>query len=149
MISYPHAKSLCLRNILAETSVGLPFLVFDTPVLTYAILFVWGGAFVGIYTIVMTEVGGRFHGGDLVSVYAAMSVAWGAGAFIGPDAAGSALAVYGQPVSGPVSDRRKARHALGRANRPTPGRYSYRPSLSPPGITRAPPPVLHTLSGAQ
>ncbi len=75
-------------------------LVFDTPVLAYAMLFVWGGLFVGIYTIVMTEVGSRFHGGDLVSVYAVMSVAWGAGAFVGPGAAGSAMAMtrHGLPI---------------------------------------------------
>jgi MFS family permease len=67
-----------------------PF-VFGTPVLAYSMLFVWGGLFVGIYTIVMTEVGSRFRGGDLVSVYAVMSVAWGVGAFVGPSSAGVAM----------------------------------------------------------
>lgn len=66
-------------------------LVIDVPYLAYPLLFVWGGVFVGIYTIMMTVVGSRFQGGDLVSLYAVMSVAWGLGAFIGPGSAGAAM----------------------------------------------------------
>jgi MFS family permease/uncharacterized membrane protein HdeD (DUF308 family) len=66
-------------------------LAIKVPVLAYMLLFVWGGLFVGIYTVMMALVGSRFRGGDLVSVYAVMSVAWGAGAFIGPGAAGAAM----------------------------------------------------------
>jgi MFS family permease len=65
--------------------------VIGSPALAYALLFVWGGLFVGIYTVMMSLVGSRFQGGDLVSIYAVMSVAWGAGAFIGPSAAGLAM----------------------------------------------------------
>ena len=74
-------------------------LVIHTPLLAYPLLFVWGGLFVGIYTVLMAEVGSRFRGGDLVSVYAVMSVAWGVGAFVGPSAAGAAmdLARHGLP----------------------------------------------------
>jgi MFS family permease/uncharacterized membrane protein HdeD (DUF308 family) len=74
--------------------------MLDTPILAYPLLFVWGGLFVGIYTIMMTVVGSRFQGGDLVSVYAVMSVAWGAGAFLGPGSAGLAmdLAPHGLPI---------------------------------------------------
>ncbi len=39
----------------------------------------------------MTVVGSRFQGGDLVSLYAVMSIAWGLGAFVGPGAAGAAM----------------------------------------------------------
>jgi len=66
-------------------------LVINVPILAYLLLFVWGGLFVGIYTVMMALVGSRFRGGDLVSVYAVMSVAWGAGAFIGPSTAGAAM----------------------------------------------------------
>ncbi|GFE70076.1 hypothetical protein CFPU101_26860 [Chroococcus sp. FPU101] len=52
--------------------------------IAYPLLFVWGGLFVGIYTIMMTVVGSKFQGGDLVSVYSLLSVAWGIGAFISP-----------------------------------------------------------------
>ncbi len=74
-------------------------LVIDLPYLAYPLLFVWGGVFVGIYTITMTMVGSRFQGGDLVSLYAVMSVAWGIGAFAGPSAAGAAmsLTLHGLP----------------------------------------------------
>jgi MFS family permease len=73
--------------------------VIGSPALAYALLFVWGGLFVGIYTVMMSLVGSRFHGGDLVSVYAVMSIAWGAGAFIGPSTAGisMSLATHGLP----------------------------------------------------
>ncbi|QEN86420.1 MFS transporter [Labrys sp. KNU-23] len=62
-----------------------------TPGLAYALLFLWGGLFVGIYTVMMAMVGSRFQGGDLVSIYSVMSVAWGVGAFIGPSTAGLAM----------------------------------------------------------
>jgi MFS family permease/uncharacterized membrane protein HdeD (DUF308 family) len=68
-------------------------LVIDTPLLAYPVLFLWGGVFVGIYTVMMALVGSRFKGGDLVSVYTVMSIAWGAGAFFGPGAAGAAMDV--------------------------------------------------------
>lgn len=66
-------------------------LVIDTPLLAYPLLFLWGGVFVGIYTVMMALVGSRFKGGDLVSVYTIMSIAWGAGAFFGPGTAGAAM----------------------------------------------------------
>jgi hypothetical protein len=59
--------------------------------MVYALLFVWGGVFVGIYTIMLTIVGSRFSGGDLVGIYAAMGLTWGAGALIGPVLAGAAM----------------------------------------------------------
>jgi MFS family permease len=73
--------------------------VIGTPALAYALLFVWGGLFVGIYTVMMSMVGSRFKGGDLVTIYAVMSVAWGAGAFVGPSAAGISmnLVTHGLP----------------------------------------------------
>ncbi|CAL1241390.1 hypothetical protein [Candidatus Methylocalor cossyra] len=69
------------------------------PLLAYTLLFVWGGSFVGIYKVMMAQVGSRFQGGDLVSIYAILSLAWGAGAFIGPGAAGIAMdwTVHGLP----------------------------------------------------
>lgn len=75
-------------------------LVINTPLLAYPLLFLWGGVFVGIYTVTMALVGSRFKGGDLVSVYTIMSVAWGAGAFLGPGTAGAAMDVtrHGLPL---------------------------------------------------
>lgn len=60
-------------------------------VATYALLFFWGGALVGIYTIMLTIVGSRFKGGELIGIYAAMGLVWGGGALIGPLLAGAAM----------------------------------------------------------
>lgn len=93
-------RKLVIGLGLASTGGALAWpYVIDIPALAYALLFVWGGLFVGIYTVMMAIVGSRFQGGDLVSIYAVMSVAWGAGAFVGPAAAGIAmgLGTHGLP----------------------------------------------------
>lgn len=61
--------------------------------LAHALLFFWGGAFVGVYTLAITVVGSRFKGADLVGVYAILSVAWGVGALLGPPMGGAAMEV--------------------------------------------------------
>jgi MFS family permease len=66
-------------------------LALRSPWTTYPLLFVWGGVFVGIYTIMLTIVGSRFSGSQLVGIYAAMGLMWGAGALIGPVFAGIAM----------------------------------------------------------
>ena len=74
--------------------------------LTYTVIFLWGGVFVGIYTVMLAMVGERFKGGELVGIYGAMGFAWGAGALIGPASAGVAMkssALYGLPVFVAVS----------------------------------------------
>jgi len=38
------------------------------------VLFLWGGVFVGIFTLMMTLVGSRFDGADLVGIYAVMGL---------------------------------------------------------------------------
>lgn len=75
-------------------------LVLQSTLLTYATLFLWGGAFVGIYTIMLTVVGSRFKGTDLVGIYAVMGLAWGVGALLGPALAGMAMGLspHGLPV---------------------------------------------------
>jgi MFS family permease len=74
--------------------------VLGTLWLTYTVIFIWGGLFVGIYTVMLAMVGERFKGGELVGIYGAMGFAWGAGALIGPAAAGVAMkssALFGLP----------------------------------------------------
>ena len=68
--------------------------------LAYAIVFVWGGMFVGIYTVTLAIVGDRFSGSDLVGIYSVMGLAWGVGALAGPSIVGVAMQfspVYGLP----------------------------------------------------
>ena len=70
--------------------------------LAFALVFVWGGLFVGIYTVMLSIVGSRFSGGDLIGIYAAMSISWGGGALIGPSIVGLAMqasSIYGLPYS--------------------------------------------------
>lgn len=75
-------------------------LALRSPWTTYPLLFVWGGVFVGIYTIMLTIVGSRFSGSSLVGIYAAMGLMWGVGALIGPVGAGAAMqwASHGLPL---------------------------------------------------
>ena len=64
-------------------------------------MFVWGGVFVGIYTVMLAIVGERFRGAELVGIYAMMGLAWGVGALIGPASAGFGMElsrVWGLPI---------------------------------------------------
>lgn len=76
-----------------------PFAI-ATPPVAYALMFVWGGVFVGIYTLMVAIVGSRYRGSALVGAYAGMSVAFGAGALAGPMLAGLAMAgmLHGLPL---------------------------------------------------
>lgn len=70
-----------------------PF-ILDDRWLAFAVVFAWGGAFVGIYTLMLTIVGSRFAGAELVGTYAVMSLVWGAGALVGPVLAGVAMDAF-------------------------------------------------------
>ncbi|WP_029003556.1 MFS transporter [Azorhizobium doebereinerae] len=78
-------------GVIATAGAALWPLALLNPIATYALLFVWGGAFVGIYTLTLTIVGSRFSGGNLVGIYAVMGLTWGGGALVGPLAAGFAM----------------------------------------------------------
>ncbi len=57
----------------------------------FGLLFVWGGVASGIYPIVLSMAGDRFHGGELMTVNAAMIMAYGLGALAGPALGGVAM----------------------------------------------------------
>jgi len=93
---------LKLRTSLAFIAAALAFVwphILAFHLLSYVMLFIWGGIFVGIYTVAITWVGERFKGGQLAGIYAAMSVAWGAGALAGPLLGGFAMtfSLHGLP----------------------------------------------------
>ena len=93
---------LKLMTTLAFIAAALAFVwphILAFHLLSYVMLFIWGGIFVGIYTVAITWVGERFNGGQLAGIYAAMSVAWGAGALAGPLLGGFAMtfALHGLP----------------------------------------------------
>jgi MFS family permease len=89
--------TLMLAVLAAAGALAWPF-VLGQPWLTYAVIFAWGGVFVGIYTVMLAMVGARFSGADLVGIYGAMGFAWGAGALIGPFTAG--IAMHASPLFG-------------------------------------------------
>jgi MFS family permease len=82
--------ALTLAWISALTALLWPFALQETR-LAFVMVFVWGGLFVGIYTVMLAMVGSRFQGNDLVGVYSVMGLAWGAGAMLGPGMAGIAM----------------------------------------------------------
>ncbi len=57
----------------------------------FVVLFVWGGMASGIYPVALSIAGDRFRGGELVSVNAAMIIAYGLGALVGPPLGGLAM----------------------------------------------------------
>ena len=81
---YDRGKLLILFAALSSAGALLWPLVFAHDWLAHGLVFVWGGVFVGIYTLAMTIVGSRFAGRDLMAVYATLSLAWGVGALCGP-----------------------------------------------------------------
>src|SRR5690606_11296161 len=74
---------VALAGLAALGAAIWPLLLRAVP-LAYAVIFLWGGAFVGTYTLTVTAVGSRFSGGRLLGTYAGMSIAWGLGALAGP-----------------------------------------------------------------
>lgn len=90
---------LVLSVVSAGGALLWPFMLVDQTV-AHAVVFVWGGLFVGIYTVMLTIVGSRHSGKDLIGIYAAMGLAWGVGALIGPTLAGLAqqTTTHGLPL---------------------------------------------------
>jgi MFS family permease len=88
-----------LAGLAALGALAWPF-ALQSPWMTYALLFLWGGAFVGIYTIMLTIIGSQFSGSTLIGIYAGMGLLWGAGALLGPLLAGGAMQVsaHGLPL---------------------------------------------------
>ena len=82
---------VALAALSAAGALAWPWALEAGPWIIFALLFFWGGAFVGIYTIMLTIVGSRFSGSALVGIYAGMGLVWGAGALIGPLLAGLAM----------------------------------------------------------
>lgn len=96
----PRHLALMLAALSAVSALLWPWML-GQHWLAYAMIFVWGGLFVGIYTVMLTMVGSRYSGSDLVGIYAVMGLAWGGGALLGPSLAGVAMSVnpqYGLPT---------------------------------------------------
>lgn len=101
----PRRLALGLALLSAASALIWPWMM-ATHWLAYTVIFIWGGLFVGIYTVMLTMVGSRFSGSDLVGIYAVMGLAWGGGALLGPSLAGFAMGInpyYGLPAFAAVA----------------------------------------------
>ncbi len=67
--------------------VGVP----ASPPVLFGLLLVWGGIASGIYPVALSMAGDRFRDGELVSVNAAIIMAYGLGALLGPPLGGVAM----------------------------------------------------------
>lgn len=87
------AAMLCL-GATALSGLILP-LVIALPLALWPLLFVWGAAGYGLYTIALTILGDRFSGGDLLSGNAAFALMWGIGGLAGPAVSGLLMDRFG------------------------------------------------------
>jgi MFS family permease len=78
----------------AAGAMALP-LALGLPTLLWVILFLWGGFFVGLYTIALAELGERFQGPALAGANGLFVMAYSAGSLAGPPAFGVAMDVFG------------------------------------------------------
>lgn len=63
--------------------------------LLWPLLFLWGSAAFGVYTMALAELGDRFSGAVLLAGSAAFAAAWGLGGIIGPPLGGVAMEGFG------------------------------------------------------
>jgi MFS family permease len=74
-------------------AITLPF-VINQGIALWILLFFWGGFFSGLYTVIMTIVGQRFRGMELVVANIAIGIIWGIGSLTGPSLTGVAMDVW-------------------------------------------------------
>jgi MFS family permease len=73
--------------------IGIAALAAPSPALL-GVIAVWGGIVTAIYPVALSMAGDRFRGGELVTVNAAMIIAYGLGALIGPALGGAAIDLW-------------------------------------------------------
>lgn len=109
---------IMLAIISAIGAAVWPF-AFSHSWLAYPLLFLWGGVFVGIYTMTIAMLGDTYKGTELLGIYALLSIAWGAGALLGPLVGGVAMegSPHGLPVFAAIACGGFALFAGSRKNR--------------------------------
>ena len=146
--------TLLLCGVTIAGAVLLPAAVSSRATL-WPLLFVWGPASYGVYTLALGELGSVFRGGNLVAGNAAFAMMWGLGGLIGPSAIGLAMhetgpgglplalaCVYAMllaiaAVRRPPAEPGPERLRSGRTARPRAKHLGRRPARASPG--RAPP----------
>ena len=86
--------TLLLCGVTIAGAILLPAAVSSRATL-WPLLFVWGPASYGVYTLALGELGSVFRGGNLVAGNAAFAMMWGLGGLIGPSVIGLAMHATG------------------------------------------------------
>jgi len=109
---------IMLAVISAIGAAVWPF-AFSHSWLAYPLLFLWGGVFVSIYTMTIAMLGDTYKGTELLGINALLSIAWGAGALLGPFVGGVAMegSPHGLPVFAAIACSGFALFAGSRKNR--------------------------------
>jgi MFS family permease len=92
-LARPLATAMCAAAA-ALAAALLPWGV-QIPGLFWVLIFVWGGAYYGIYTLSLVRLGECYSGGLLVAGSAAFGAMWGIGGVIGPPLIGGAMNILG------------------------------------------------------
>lgn len=95
-------RRILLTVLLAITlaaSLALPMV--GASLMLWPVLFVWGAAGYGTYTVALAELGSRFTGMALLAGNASFALMWGVGGITGPASAGIAMDIVG-PVGLPL-----------------------------------------------
>ena len=78
---------LLLCGLTVAGAAALP-LAADEQGLLWPLLFLWGSAAYGVYTLALVQLGDRFRGALLLAGNAAFALVWGLGGLVGPPLAG-------------------------------------------------------------
>lgn len=79
-------------GLMGAIGMALAWLASGSALQLVAILFVWGGATAGIYTVALAHLASRFTGADLANANAALVFCYALGALTGPALVGDAMA---------------------------------------------------------
>lgn len=84
----------------ATTLVGCALLPVAIQItwLLWPMLFIWGGAAFGVYTMALSGLGDRYSGAMLLTGSAAFGMMWGMGGIVGPASAGAIMQIWGPAV---------------------------------------------------
>jgi MFS family permease len=74
-------------------AIGIAAMAAPTPALLLCVA-IWGGVVTAIYPVALSMAGDRFRGGELVTVNAAIIIAYGLGALVGPGLGGAAMDLW-------------------------------------------------------
>jgi MFS family permease len=80
--------------VVIAAAAALPRLLGSVPALLF-VMFLWGGAQIGFYTLGLVELGSKFSRSELVGANTVFALMYGIGALAGPLTGGAAMDVWG------------------------------------------------------